>query len=437
MTIGNKLDWFILRIKLFIVIIENIFMIEWDKRKSIKEIVQKNNIIIIGGELFNKGAQAMTFTVIDQIKKIKPHSNIFLFSGRDFSRKDEEKAIYAFTIIPWNIEIKISLLDYLRNIFIKNNKNSLNHFLERIIKETEYFIDVSGYALGSEWGWFKSVDYLINIAVAKKYSIPYYIFPQSIGPFKYNLLQYLLIYILIKIYLKYPKKIFCREEEGLSSLWKFKINNVEKAHDIVLQSQEYDLTNIYVKYPCLKNIIIESNSVGIIPNTKIIERIERETFYGVYISMINKLINDGKKIYLIRHSFEDLNICHKIKSYYHDNGIVKYIKDDLNAIELEVIIKQFDFIITSRYHSIIHAYKNGVPALVIGWAIKYPELLDTFGQSEYYFDVRESIDKDKINLKLNKLLMSYKVEKKEITKKMDSLSESNIFKAFKLIKNVD
>jgi len=428
-TIIDKIDSFILQVKLFIVIFENNCISYWFKKKPIKEIVKKNNIIIVGGELFNKGAQAMTFTAIDRMKKIKPYSKIFLFSSLDFSRENEEKAIYSFTIMPWNLEIKISLLNDMRNVFKKNDRECLRNSLKKIIKDAEYFIDVSGYALGSAWGWKRSVDYLLNIAVAKKYSIPYYIFPQSIGPFNYSFIDKLLLGFLMKSYLEYPKKIFCREEEGLTSLYKFTKNNIGKAYDIVLQSGEYDLSNIYVRKPYLKNVKIESNSVAIIPSRKIVERIDTGKFYSIYISIIDKLINADKKVYILRHSFEDINICKKIKYYYLDNGIVKFIADDLNAIELERVIKQFDFIITSRYHSIIHAYKNGIPALVIGWATKYQELLDTFGQSEYHFDVRSGLDKDKLNLALNRLLSAYQYEKKKITEKMGSLSEHNVYRA--------
>ena len=231
----------------------------------------------------------------------------------------------------------------------------------------------------------------------------------------------------MKVYLKYPKKIFSREKEGLSSLYKYSKNNIERAYDIVLQGQEYDLSNIYVQKPKLRNIKIESNSVAIIPNIKIIERIETETFYSIYRSIIDKLVKVGKKVYILRHSFEDINICKKIKQYYPDNGVLKLIPDDLNAIELERVIKKFDLIVASRYHSIIHAYKNGIPALVIGWATKYRELLDAFGQSEYHFDVRGGLDEDKVNLALDKLLSSYQSEKKKIIDKMASLAKCDVY----------
>ena len=103
------------------------------------------------------------------------------------------------------------------------------------------------------------------------------------------------------------------------------------------------------------------------------------------------------------------------------------ITDDLSAIELENIIKQFDFVIASRYHSIIHSYKNGIPALVIGWATKYFELLENFDQLDYFFDGRDSINIDEINKKLDKMIRNYKYERTKIINKMNILNKENIF----------
>jgi colanic acid/amylovoran biosynthesis protein len=106
------------------------------------------------------------------------------------------------------------------------------------------------------------------------------------------------------------------------------------------------------------------------------------------------------------------------------------IQDDLSAIELENIIRQFNFVIASRYHSIIHSYKNGIPALVIGWATKYFELLENFNQLDYFFDIRKSIDINKINNKLDNLIQNYKYEKEKIADKMKILIKENIFNIF-------
>jgi len=396
-------------------------------RLSSRDAIRKN-IIIVGGQLFNKGAQAMTFTVVDQLKKKHPNKNIYLFSTPDFYRKDLDKNRYTFKILPWDLPTKLKLLSFWNKLLIKKSKyEPLDNNMEQVIKNADFIIDISGYALSSQWHWFSSFNYLLNIILAKKYSAYYYIFPQSIGPFNYSLRHKIILYPLMKLYLKYPKKIFSREKEGFMWVHKFTKTNIELNYDVVLQTKQYDLSNIYNEEFIPQKIQIEHNSVGIIPNSKIIERMETEEFYLLYVSLINRLINAKKTVYILRHSYEDLDICEKIKNYFSDNNSIILISDDLNAFELESIIEQFDFIIASRYHSIIHAYKNGVPAFVIGWATKYFELLEDFNQLDYHFDVRGDISINKINNKLDKMIRKYNCEKDKIINKMDTITKENIF----------
>lgn len=421
-----------IRFKLIIVILEDIFFFSWSRNRCIPKKIKTENIVIIGIELSNKGSQAMAFTVIDKLRNIFPDKTIYLFSEHDFNKKNEEKNNCKFIILPWNFEIKLKLLSLMSKLSEKNNKsNRMEDQLRRIVKKTEFFVDASGYALSSQWGPFWSVNYLLNLIVAKRFRIPYFIFPQSIGPFNYKFIYKVFLYFLMKLYLKFPRKIFVREKEGLKYLNKFTEENLERSCDIVLQNNGYNLSNIYNKEPCLKDIKVHSNSVGIIPNIRVIERVDTEKIYSVYHSLINKLIDNGKKVYILKHSLEDSGICEKIKSLFPDNTEIKLINDDLNAIEIESVIKQFDFIISSRYHSIIFAYKNGIPALVIGWATKYFELLQNFDQLEYFLDIRNNMYADDLNTKLNRLISSFKCESENIINKLDLLTKENIFTIFK------
>jgi coenzyme F420-reducing hydrogenase beta subunit/polysaccharide pyruvyl transferase WcaK-like protein len=414
---------------LALIIIKDLFIYPLTKKRSTKKKQIFNNVIIVGGSLFNKGAQAMTFTVVDQIKRRFPDKDIYLFSTRDFNRDEKEKNIYDFNILPWDLKSKLWLLYSGNKLFKKNNHKYeyIKDNIKKIVKDADFFIDISGYALSSQWGWFSSVNYLLNIIIAKNYSISYYIFPQSIGPFKYSLKHKIFLYPLLKLYLKYPKKVFPREKEGMECVYKFRKKNVEKKYDIVLQNQGYNLANIFKKKVNLKNIKIENNSIGIIPNSRVVERVDSEEIYSIYKLIIKKIINAKKTVYILRHSFEDLIICEKIKKFFLNNKDVILISDDLNAIELENIIKQFDFVIASRYHSIIHSYKNGVPALVMGWATKYFELLKDFDQLDYFFDCRNNISIVELDNKLDNMIKNYMNEKNKILHKINSMQKENIF----------
>lgn len=392
--------------------------------------METKNIIILGGALSNKGAQAMTFTVVDQLRRRFPDQDIYLFSTEDFERADAVRQLYNFHFLPWTPKCRVKLL---LGPFVKDGSRHAHkqEEIKDVLRNTSCIIDISGYVLSSQWGFSSSLGFLINIMIAKKYSIPFYILPQTFGPFDYPLIQKLILFPLLKICLNYPRKIFMREAEALKYAQKFTMSNVERHHDIVLQNTEYNLSNIYSGKVSFKRFAIVPNSVCIIPNSRVADRVDRKVFYVAYQSMVRILIDAGTTVYILRHSEEDLEICRSIKSFFQDDAQVKLIQDDLNAIELENTLGRFDFVIASRYHSIIHSYKKGIPAIVLGWAQKYSELVREFDQAEYYFDCRNKIDIDDLNAKLNKMVKNWAYEKEKIACKANSISEKNIFDMLK------
>lgn len=400
-------------------------------------------LIIVGGQLHNKGAQAMTFTVVDEIRKRFPNKKIALFASIFNERDLVERESLNFKVLPWSIGMKMKILGkpyshyvgikrYLKQslINLKISKNQMNDII-KILNNADLMIDVSGYALSSQRGYYASINYIYNIIIAKKFNIPMYLLPQSIGPFNYkNTNNTRMIDTLIKQFLSYPKKIFVREKDGLKQLQKYNLTNIDYSLDCVLQnSSKYQLKNIFTTTEInnIRDIEIQLNSVAIIPNEKIMVHGNSEEIYKIYKFIINKLLEQNLHIYLIRHSVEDFNICKKIKSEFENNEKVILIEDDLNCIEIENMLSKFNFVIASRYHSIIHSYKRSVPAIVFGWAIKYQELLSEFKQENYLFDVRNNINIDDVNKKLELMLLNYKKEKELIEQKVNLLQTNNIF----------
>ena len=93
----------------------------------------------------------------------------------------------------------------------------------------------------------------------------------------------------------------------------------------------------------------------------------------------------------------------------------------------ENLIKQFDFLITSRYHSIVHAYRNGIPAIAIGWAEKYADLMNGFDQGDYCFDIREKPGYDLIASKVDRLISNREKERQRIVDRIKKLSGLDVF----------
>ena len=65
------------------------------------------------------------------------------------------------------------------------------------------------------------------------------------------------------------------------------------------------------------------------------------------------------------------------------------ISGEYSSPELIDIIGRFKYVVASRYHSVVFAYRSGVPAIILGWASKYVDLAAHFQQQDYVFDIRE------------------------------------------------
>jgi polysaccharide pyruvyl transferase WcaK-like protein len=401
-------------------------------------------VVIVGGQLQNKGAQAMTFTVVDQMKKAYPDKEVVLFASV-FNQRDEiEREVLNFKVIHWPIRMKMKVLgrQTLKHVGLKNSLKYLirgtgktkNEEVEiqNILENADQMIDISGYALSSQRGYVSSLNYMYNLMVAKKYKIPVVLFPQSFGPFNYQESEKKVLIPLMEEYLSYPEKIYVRESDGLEHLKAFNLTNVQQTFDSVLQGpKEFKNENIY-KTEASENTILNTDvklpAIAIVPNVKIMKHGNEGQIHQYYKVLIDSILETGKNVYLLRHSYEDLEINKTIKKNYKDDQRVILLEDDLNCIQIDKLLSKFDFIIASRYHAIIHAYKNGVPAFVFGWAIKYQELLSAFSQERYMFDVRKDIDEKAILDTIDYMLEHSKEETHKINRKMLELNRLELFK---------
>ena len=212
--------------------------------------------------------------------------------------------------------------------------------------------------------------------------------------------------------------IFVRESQGIEELERLgEFNNIRYSPDMVLTNRkEVNWKYIYKRDIHNREFDILPNSVAVIPNMRNFDHGNRNNIMNIYKEAIRKILSEDKNVYLIRHSGEDLKACIMIKEMFAEDSKVMLIQDDMTPAEFENLIKQFDFSIGSRFHSIVHAYKECVPCLILGWAIKYRSLAELFGQSDYVFDVRDSDMNNAFLLSLDKMFSMFNEEKNNIAK---------------------
>lgn len=387
------------------------------------------NIIITGGELFNKGAQAMTFIAVDEMKKRFPNHRVLVLSEMDLQRPVEERRIYTFDFMGW-YPLKFAKCQtnpILRALCLLRNRRELLE-AENIYKNTELMIDISGYALGSNWSVGTCHHYLDHLEFAKAFDIPVYLMPQSFGPFNFQGKEGKKVDRRIAKLLPTAKVICAREQDGFEMLTEhYHLKNVICANDMVVNNRGVELAHIYktVPKPVLPDIV--PGSVAVIPNQMNYAVADHAQVQGLYISAIKALLRNKLTVYLLSHADADKTICRQLKDVFSVEDRVILIDRELNCIEFNEVVKQFQFVVASRFHALIHAFKNSIPCIAIGWATKYHDLMGQFSQEQYMLDVRTQINVYNLDAAIESIIANRNESAQAIQKALDKFQKYNIF----------
>lgn len=386
------------------------------------------NIIITGGGMVNKGAQAMTLIAVHELRERFPDHRIYLYSPVDLANRKLDKDVFTFDFVGW-YPLKFAHCQHnlvQRRIILLRNRSELLE-AEALYRNTDFIVDISGYALASNWSDKICNDYLDILEFANGFGIPVYLMPQSFGPFDFGEERQALN-IRIQKLLPTAKIIFAREKEGYDALVNtYELKNVRLTYDLVLSNTKIDLANIFTSAPALNLPEIKSNSVAVIPNSMNTNISDQNTVLALYTNAINALLDHGKTVYLLSHSAMDSDLCRKLKKPFLSNDKVILLEQDFNCLEFNELVKKFQYLVASRFHSIVHAFKNGIPCIALGWATKYHDLLKLFGQEQYVLDVRNKIEAAQMLAVIEKMDACHLEESVKIQKGLADVQQQNVF----------
>lgn len=387
------------------------------------------SIILSGGGFVNKGAQAMTLICICELQKRYPEHQLYLLTwnaGDSEKIRHENYRIKLLQIPP--LKFSCAAHNHLRKHLYSVRYRRTFTEADEIYRSTDLFIDISGYALGSNWSAKICNDYLDNIEHALAYEIPVYLFPQSFGPFDWRDEEGKRIDQRIRRLFPRIRTICAREEEGYRALV-----NQYGLEDNTIQCKDMVLTSRLNDYsPALKHknegILpeIEENSVCVIPNVRIAETGIRNP-QEIYCSVIRELLAQDITVYLLYHSSQDRELCLELKDKYEEDERVVFLDNDFSCIEFNELVRKFNFVIASRFHALVHALKNGVPCIALGWAVKYVELMKLFGQERYVFDLSQEVDIPAVTHVVREMSQKWKRETNNILEALPELQKENVF----------
>lgn len=397
----------------------------------------KKRILIVGANFENKGAQSMLFITVDELKKRILGCEVFFAGCEVFNEK-----LYAFREMFYSeqaknialgngkavLKAKCLVKDCIKAVIGRRKNLFRYNEVRNTIESIDLVIDVSGFNLGKKWSVEIQESYLNNIRLAKKYNIPIIMMPQSFGSFDYPKDKEFLLKET-GVLLRYPKVIFAREKEGYEMLIKqFGLSNVRLSTDLVLQNNGVSISNIY-KRPLEKTALpdVVDGAVAVIPNTQCFNHGDKDKNIQMYRNIISRLVENGKTVYIFRHSREDFTICKLIAEQFHDARVI-LLDNEFSCLEYDEFVKKFDFVICSRFHGCVHAYRNYIPCILLGWAIKYQELAENVGQGQYAFDITcKDFSSDKVIAAADHLIAHLNKESGIIKEHVVEIQKHNCF----------
>ena len=372
----------------------------------------KKVLIVPSNTDLNRGDQSLTWASITIAKEVfNDDVDIYLYKTKGKLADDTktnhqtEKLNYTFLtrilshprrddtnnevnfskliLIKWGFRAVIDLISTLMLLSKIKFINKLGfRFLNKERKKTYYsFKDLDGlfvkgggflHSYGSLVDPYIMYFQLFDVFLAKKYNVPVFILPNSIGPLKNNLAKKIVLKAL-----KYAKAVFVRESNSL--------NYLESKGILALKSPDLG----FYLMPSNKNFYDYLLNKGVpIGDKKCIALTLRpyrfdgkqnaDILYQNYLNEIKKfiynLIENDINITLMAHTIgpsahedDSIPLLEIFNSMDANKNIVYLYDSDLNSEDLEKIYSYYDLVVGTRFHSVIFALNVDTPALAIAY----------------------------------------------------------------------
>ncbi|TPE40007.1 polysaccharide pyruvyl transferase family protein [Pontibacter mangrovi] len=312
----------------------------------------------------NKGAHLMLEAVQQQFEQHNVILAISWDSGGVGYRRAKELGLFY---LPPNLGKKALLFKLIKHLPM-NIRRSFKIILD---EEVDVILDGSGFAYGDFWGANKPLKRFQNVLAGKtpKYAKSI-LLPQALGTFNDEKVKHSFKKVLDKSDL-----VFVRDEQSMD----YMIDAYGQQEKFILAP---DFTNLVDAGPEQK---YPEGEICLIPNYKMFTQ-DKEAYMGFLINVRTFLKNQEKKVYYLIHEGErDKQIAKDLNKRLALNDP---IVEEFDPIKIKNRIKSADLIIVSRFHGLVSALSQGVPAITTSWSHKYQILMKEYGQEDALVDIR-------------------------------------------------
>jgi len=360
----------------------------------------KVHIMIIGGGLVSKGAEAMLLVVRDAIKAAVPESILYMPLARQVDSEQLKK--YGFEIVKQRRQgrvVKAVSFGLVMTRLVRQGRIDVSAAKEKgianIFRVSDIVVDIAGFASSDQWGPLVAFGRWRQYALSKRAGNRIIFMPQSWGPFNNGRIR-----LFTRAMLRNAEVVCAREKTSYDHLIE---SGCVKPQKILLSP---DLAFQFRASPANRgqSILHEAGLtdrngpiIAITPNMRIFERTPGQGANNAYLSALMDVIKHflretSGRIVLIPHeaSFRrtnDTELCNMLIQQIQDRERVYMLRGNESAADIKAVIGLSEFLVASRYHSLIAALSMRTPATVIGWSHKYDDVMRELGLRQCVVDL--------------------------------------------------
>lgn len=391
-------------------------------------------ILIKGGGFSNKGDEAMMRTAQREIAKRIPEATFCL---RLPYRQAERGYSAGFQVIPID-SIGIRRVSRWIKAWLTEPRCFKSFLMSRVagvemaeIGPIDAVIDISGFGYSDMWGPSFSVRGMTWATYCSFHGKPFICLPQAWGPFTNPAVARHTVDICQR-----AKLVYARDPVSLEHLRRIvpdKAGAIALAPDIAFRHQGA-LPEVGASLLSSLGVNPEARPIiGLTPNMRIYYRTKGEGRTNDYVRFMTEIgryciKNLNATLVLIPHEMtaadrpnvDDRYLCGLIELSLATPLQCVSITENYSSDQMKSVIGHLDMIVGSRFHSLVFALSSGVPAVAVGWAHKYSELMELFGLQGNMLE-HDCLDWDAMRRMLESAWLSRKATKDHLAERLPSI----------------
>lgn len=256
----------------------------------------------------------------------------------------------------------------------KSLRTSRRHYGCVDLNDLDALVDISGFAFTDQWGPRHTRDFAALSGHYRSRKKPVIMLPQAFGPFTHPEIKDSFRHIL-----QNARLVFARDETSLAYAQ-------ECSPPPGVLQRAPDITLFYHPPASGAGPRPATPTVYIIPNIRMLDQ-GREEWGGAYKTILveaaGDLLDRGIHVTLLIHDStgQDMGLAREIQA---ELGAAKIgILQENDPLRLKQLIAGCLMVLGSRYHGLVSAFSQGVPAVALGWSHKYETLFEDFGCGRY------------------------------------------------------